>query len=60
MRVTTREQLDGTVEEVYALFTDVAFQEAKCVATTDDSNRFSVDVTFGPNTHRVRTERHRP
>lgn len=58
MRVTTREQLDGTVEEVYALFTDVAFQEAKCVATTDDANHYTVDVTGGPAGERVRTERH--
>ena len=58
--MTTRDELAGTVDEVYALYTDPAFQEAKCVATTDDSNRFSVDVTFGPNTHRVRTERHLP
>ena len=57
MRVTTREELAGTVEEVYALFTDVAFQEAKCLATTDDANHFSVDVSGGP-AGRVRTERH--
>ncbi len=60
MRVTTREQLDGTVEEVYALFTDVAFQEAKCLATTDDANHFSVDVMGGPTGEKVRTERHLP
>ena len=38
MRLTTREELKGTVDEVYALLTDPAFQEAKCVATTDDSH----------------------
>ena len=58
MRVTTREELAGTVEEVYALFTDVAFQEAKCLATTDDANHFTVDVMGGPKGERVRTERH--
>jgi len=58
VRVTTREELAGTVEEVYALFTDVAFQEAKCLATTDDANHFSVDVSGGPAGERVRTERH--
>ena len=56
--MTTREELAGTVEEVYALFTDVAFQEAKCLATTDDANHFSVDVAGGPAGERVRTERH--
>ena len=58
MRVSTREELPGTVEQVYALFTDVAFQEAKCVATTDDANHFTVDVMGGPAGERVRTERH--
>lgn len=58
MRVTTREELAGTVEEVYAIFTDVAFQEAKCVATTDDANHFTVDIIGGPAGERVRTERH--
>jgi hypothetical protein len=58
VRVTTREELPGTVEEVYALFTNVAFQEAKCLATTDDANHYSVDVTGGPAGERVRTERH--
>ena len=56
--MTTREELAGTVEEVYALFTDVAFQEAKCLATTDDANHFSVDILGGPSGERVRTERH--
>ncbi len=56
--MTTREELAGTVEEVYALFTDVSFQEAKCLATTDDANHFSVDVSGGPAGERVRTERH--
>ncbi|WP_345206644.1 DUF2505 domain-containing protein [Fodinibacter luteus] len=56
--MTTREELGGTVEEVYALFTDVAFQEAKCLATTDDANHFSVDVMGGPTGEKVRTERH--
>jgi Protein of unknown function (DUF2505) len=58
VRVTTREELAGTVEEVYALFTDVAFQEAKCVATTDDANHYTVDVIGGPAGEKVRTERH--
>ena len=58
MRVTTREELAGTVEEVYRIVTDVAFQEAKCLATTDDANHFSVDVAGGPAGERVRTERH--
>ncbi|MEO7422163.1 MAG: DUF2505 domain-containing protein [Ornithinibacter sp.] len=34
MRLTTREELAGTPEEVYALLSDQAFQEAKCEATT--------------------------
>lgn len=58
MRLETREELSGTVEEVYALFTDVAFQEAKCLATTDDADHFTVDVMGGPTGERVRTERH--
>jgi hypothetical protein len=58
VRVTTREELAGTVEEVYSLFTDVAFQEAKCLATTDDANHYSVDVAGGPGGERVTTERH--
>ena len=48
MRVTTREELAGTVDEVHALLTDPAFQEAKCAATTDDADHFSVDVGGGP------------
>ena len=58
MRVTTCEELAGTVDEVHALFTDPAFQEAKCLATTDDANHFSVDVAAGTAGERVRTERH--
>ncbi|HSF97889.1 MAG TPA: DUF2505 domain-containing protein [Ornithinibacter sp.] len=58
VRLTTREQLAGTVDQVYALLTDVAFQEAKCVATTDDANHYSVDVAGGPAGEKVRTERH--
>jgi hypothetical protein len=60
VQLTTREELKGTVDEVYALLTDPAFQEAKCLATTDDSHQFTVDVTSSPGTARVRTERHLP
>ena len=60
VRLTTRDELKGTVDEVYALLTDPGFQEAKCVATTDDSHQFTVDVTGSAGTARVRTERHLP
>lgn len=60
MHLTTRDELAGTVEEVYALLTDPAFQDAKCVATTDDANHFTVEVTDNSGAHRVRTERHLP
>ena len=35
VRLTTREELNGTVDEVHALLIDPAFQEAKCAATTE-------------------------
>ena len=57
MRVTTREELAGTVDEVHALFIDRAFQEAKCAATTDESGRFSVDIGPGRAGERVSTTR---
>ena len=46
MRLTTHEELAGTVDEVHALLTDRAFQEAKCAATTDDGT-YTVDVGGG-------------
>ena len=36
VRLTTREKLNGTVDEVHALLIDPAFQEAKCAATTNN------------------------
>lgn len=60
MHLTTRDELAGTVEEVYALLTDPGFQDAKCVATTDDAHNFTVDVADAAGAHRVRTERHLP
>ena len=59
MRLQTREELAGTVDEVHALLTDQAFQEAKCAATTDDGT-YSVDIGGGPSAERVRTERQLP
>ena len=59
MRLTTREELAGTVDEVHALLTDRTFQEAKCAATTDDGV-YTVDVGGGPSGERVRTERQLP
>lgn len=60
MRLTTREELAGTVDEVHALLTDPAFQEAKCGATTAGGS-YSVDVGRGDGaTQRVRTERQLP
>lgn len=59
MRLTTHEELPGTVEQVHALLVDQAFQEAKCAATTDDGV-YSVDVHAGIDRHHVRTERQLP
>ncbi len=59
MRLTTREELNGTVDQVHALLTDPAFQEAKCAATTDNGI-YTVDVGGGVDGHRVRTERQLP
>ena len=59
MRLQTREELAGTVDEVHALLTDRAFQEAKCDATTDGGT-YSVDVGQGRGGERVRTERQLP
>ena len=59
MRLTTREELDGTVDEVHALLTDQAFQEAKCAATTD-GGATSVDITRNAGGQRVRTTRELP
>jgi hypothetical protein len=56
VRLTTREELDGTVDEVHALLTDRAFQEAKCAATTDGGPT-SVEVTGTAAGERVRTVR---
>lgn len=59
MRLTRREELGGTVDEVHALLTDRAFQEAKCDATTD-GGRSTVDVGSAASGERVRTERELP
>lgn len=59
MRLTTREELSGTVDEVHALLIDPAFQEAKCAATTNNGI-YTVDVGGGVDGHRVRTERQLP
>lgn len=59
MRLTTREKLNGTVDEVHALLIDRSFQEAKCAATTNNGV-YTVDVGGGIDGHRVRTERQLP
>ena len=59
MRLTKREELNGTVDEVHALLTDPAFQEAKCAATTDNGV-YSVNIGGGLDGHRVHTERQLP
>lgn len=59
MRLTTREELDGTVDEVHALLTGQAFQDAKCAATTDGGPT-SVEITGSPGAQRVRTQRELP
>ena len=59
MRLTTREELDGTVDEVFALLTDQAFQEAKCAATTD-GGATAVEITGNAPGRRVRTTRELP
>ncbi|WP_392544919.1 DUF2505 domain-containing protein [Oryzobacter telluris] len=59
MRLQTREELAGTVDEVHALLTDQAFQEAKCAATTDDGT-YTVDVSGSAPKQRVRTQRQLP
>ena len=59
MRLTTREELDGTVDAVHALLTDQAFQEAKCAATTDGGPT-SVEIAGSPSGTRVRTQRELP
>ena len=59
MRLTTREKLNGTVDEVHALLIDPAFQEAKCAATTNNGV-YTVKVGGGADGHRVRTERQLP
>jgi len=59
VRLQTREELAGTVDEVHALLTDQAFQEAKCDATTDGGS-YTVDVPGGRAGGRVRTERQLP
>ena len=59
MRLTTREKLNGTVDQVHALLIDPAFQQAKCAATTDNGI-YTVDVGGGVDGHRVRTERQLP
>jgi Protein of unknown function (DUF2505) len=59
VRLTTREELSGTPEEVYALLTDQAFQEAKCEATTV-GGPFTAEVGGGSSGARVTTQRELP
>jgi Protein of unknown function (DUF2505) len=59
VRLTTREKLHGTVDEVHTLLIDPAFQEAKCAATTNDGV-YTVKVGGGADGHRVHTERQLP
>ena len=59
MRVNTREELAATPEEVYAVVTDPAFQQAKCEATTV-GGPFSAEVSGGQAGARVHTERELP
>lgn len=59
MRLTTREELDGTVDEVHALLTGRAFQEAKCAATTVGGPT-TVEIGGGNGGERVRTVRELP
>ena len=59
MRLTTREKLNGSVDEVHALLIDPAFQEAKCAATTNNGV-YTVKVGGGADGHRVHTERQLP
>lgn len=59
MRLTRRERLAATPEQVYELLTDPAFQEAKCAATTDHGGH-TVEVTEGAGGRRVRTSRQLP
>ncbi len=59
MRLSRREQLDGSPEDVYAVLTDPAFQEEVCEATTAGDGH-SVEVTPRTTGARVRTERDLP
>ncbi|MGG5260807.1 DUF2505 domain-containing protein [Phycicoccus avicenniae] len=59
MRLTRREQLPATPEEVYAVLTDPAFQEAKCAATTE-GGAYTAEVTPGAVGDRVHTSRELP
>jgi len=59
VRLTTREKLGGSVDQVHALLIDPAFQEAKCAATTNNGI-YTVDVGGGVDGHRVHTERQLP
>jgi len=57
--VTTREELAGTPEEVYALLTDQAFQEAKCEATTV-GGPYTAEIGESRSGDRVTTQRELP
>jgi hypothetical protein len=59
VRLTKREELAATVDEVHALLVDRAFQEAKCAATTANGV-YTVEVGGGPDGQRVHTERQLP
>ncbi|GGL28593.1 DUF2505 domain-containing protein [Phycicoccus endophyticus] len=59
MRLTRREQLAATAQQVYAVLTDAGFQHAKCEATTA-GGRYEVEVSEHALGHRVRTARELP
>lgn len=59
MRLTRREQLDATPEEVYAVITDPGFQEEKCAATSE-GGAHEVRVTESGGGHLVHTSRQLP
>ncbi len=59
MRVSRREELRGSPDEVYAVLIDPVFQQAKCDATTNGGVH-TVEVTPAAVGARVRTERELP
>jgi hypothetical protein len=59
VKVTRREHLAATPDEVYAVLIDPAFQQAKCDATTNGGVH-TVEVTPAAVGARIRTERELP